>query len=73
MTHSSTESIRKVYGFGSELTCSSDFAVLGEVVGEAWCTMWRTLVMLITVSIVSSWCCTEKIKRLLLFFSHWFR
>lgn len=54
-------------------SCPSDFLVIGMQAGEEGGTPIRVLSTLITVSIVSSWCNTRKIKALLLFFSHWLR
>lgn len=54
-----------------ELTCTSDFWVATEMSGEDWGTMWHMAMTLVTVSIMSSWCNAHKIKRLLLFFTHW--
>lgn len=56
-----------------ELTCTSDFWVATEMSGEDWGTMWHMAMTLVTVSIMSSWCNAHKIKRLLLFFTHWLR
>lgn len=56
-----------------ELTCPSDLHVTGETTGEAFSTMWRIVMTLVTVSIVSSWRNCETIKRLMLFFAHWLR
>lgn len=55
------------------LKCRSDFPVVGMVKGEAAGTIFRVACTLITVSLTSSWLDGRKIKRLLLFFSHWLR
>lgn len=51
--------------------CQSDFVVIGMQNGEAGGTVIRIITTMITVSIVSSWCNSKKIRRLLLFFLHW--
>lgn len=56
-----------------ELTCTTELPVTGEKTGEAFATMWRIILMLVTVSVVSSWCNGDKVKRLMLFFAHWLR
>lgn len=56
-----------------ELACTTDLHVTGETTGEAFSTMWRIVLTLVTVSIVSSWRKGETIRRLMLFFAHWLR
>lgn len=54
-------------------TCTTDFIVIGMQAGEAEATIARIVCTMVTVSLVSLWCNARKIKRLLLFFSHWLR
>lgn len=53
--------------------CEGDFMVVGMKSGEVVGTIVRLVCTLVTVSITSSWFGGHKVKRLLLFFSHWLR
>lgn len=54
--------------------CKVDFYVIGSQGGEPVATMCRTVFTIVTISLISSWCIqSSKVKKLLLFFSHWLR
>ena len=56
----------------SASSCPSDFSVLGLQAGEDYSTPVRVAATLISVTVTSAWLSRRKIKRLSLFFSHWF-